>query len=215
MEVSSGQPSFDIDDVNVRQVVRVQALRQPGVPVEKGLWQWPEVPEHAREAVRQYWDAQQQDDSHAHDVTFWGPRAFLEPLSRSIAVAQDDVDGVGWLQVLLDLVEQQGLQWREHPDPASGYPFRDHEDRMPPVPLSKLRATKPEQILGHSPFADRSNLCLAFRSTKDVGLLLQVVAERVPGFADVRIKLIANGSVYDWTYRGGTQVSFDNSALGS
>lgn len=37
--------SFDVDEAVVRQWIRVQALKQPGVPVEDGLWQWPSLSE--------------------------------------------------------------------------------------------------------------------------------------------------------------------------
>lgn len=215
MQLSNGPSSFDVEDASTRRRIRVQALKQPGVPVEDGLWQWREIPEEGRAAVREYWDALQQDGADAYDVTFWGTRAVLEPLSRTISEAPVDVDGLGWLRILLDLVEQQGLQWREHADPASGYPFREHEDGMPPVPLANLRATTPELMLGHSPFADRSNLSLAFRGTQDVGILLQVVAERVPAFADVQIELIANSTAYEWQYRGGECVRSESRGLGS
>ncbi|WP_458040355.1 MULTISPECIES: hypothetical protein [Bacteria] len=203
MQISDGPASFDVEEAEVRRLIRVQALKQPGVPAEEGLWQWPDVRENDRAAVREYWDALQQDNTPAYEITFWGPRAVLEPLSTTIGEAPDEVDGVGWLRVLLELVEQQGLQWREHIDPESGYPFREHDDGMPPVPLSKLRAAKPEQMLGHSPFGDRSNLTLAFRGSDDVAILLEVVAERVPGFADVQIRLIANGTEYEWKLANG------------
>lgn len=133
-----------------------------------------------------------------HDVTFWGRRAFLEPLWRRISEAPEVDDGLGWLQVLLDLLEEHGLKWREYPDPASGWPFAEHEDRMPPCPLSKLRAAKPTMLFGHSPFADRSNLCLKFSGTGDVTLLLQVAAERLSGFENASVRMVEGGTAYEW-----------------
>ncbi|WP_315070317.1 hypothetical protein [uncultured Microbacterium sp.] len=149
-----------------------------------------------------------------YNVTIWGRRAFIEPLSRSVSEAPDDVGGLGWLQVLLDLVEQQGLQWREHGDPASGYPFSNHEDGMPPVRLSKLRATKPDVRLGHSPFTDRSNLSLAFKGTTDVNILLEVVAGRVPG-VDMTIRTVADSTAYVWRYHLGKLESSESRGLGA
>ena len=96
MRAASGPSDFNADDVVDRMRIRVQALTQPGVPVEEGLWQWPEIPEHGRSAVRAYWDAIQQDDSPAYEVTLWGKRAFLEPLSLTIAGTRDDVNELGW-----------------------------------------------------------------------------------------------------------------------
>ena len=139
----------------------------------------------------------------AYDVTFWGRRAFLEPLWQRISETPEVDDSLGWQQVLLDLLEEHGLKWREHPDPASGWPFAVHEDGMPPLPLSKLRAVKPTVLFGHSPFADRSNLGLKFSGTPDVALLLEVVATRVPGFADATVKMVEDSNAYEWWYSGG------------
>ena len=135
-------------------------------------------------------------------VTLWGRRALLEPVTQAVLQTPDDPGSLGWLRVLLDLVEEQGLSWREHADPASGYPFRDHEDGMPPVPLTESRARKPVVLLGHSPFADRSNLLLDFKGTSQVNLLLQVVAERVPG-VDVNVRFVAGDTAYEWDFKRG------------
>lgn len=140
-------------------------------------------------------------------MTFWGSRAALESVSLNIDGASKESGGLGWLQILPDLIEHQGLHWREEVDPASGYPFSEHADGMPPVPSSTLRATSPDKMLGHSPFSDRSNLSLAFRGSSEVGILLQVVAERVPAFVDARVDLVHDGGAHQWNYSGGKCVS--------
>ena len=136
--------------------------------------------------------------THAYDVTFWGRRDFLEPLVLRISEAPGTDHELGWLQVLLDLLEEHDLKWREYPDPGSGWPFAVHKDGMPPVPLSELRATKPVVSFGHSPFTDRSNLGLKFSSTQAVGILLEVVVTRVPGFANAEINLTTDDARYQW-----------------
>ncbi|MFS0854473.1 hypothetical protein [Microbacterium sp. 179-I 3D4 NHS] len=140
--------------------------------------------------------------SNGYDVTIWGRRALVEPLSQLVGEVPARADGLGWLQILVDLIEQQGLRWREHVDPASGYPFLPHEDGMPPVPLSDLRATQVDMMLGHSPFADRSNLSLKFLGTGAVVMLLEVFAGRVPGI-DVTIRMATADDRYEWRYNAG------------
>ena len=198
MQGSDGTSGLNVD----RRHIRAQALTQPDASVEEGLWQWPEIPEYGRPAVQAYWNDVQRDKSPAYDLTLWGRRAFLEPISIAIANAHSDTDGLGWLQVLLDLIEQQGLRWREHRDPSSNFPILPHDDGMPPVPRSELRATAPEQMLGHSPYLDRSNLSLSFRGTGEVGVLIEVLIKRVPGIADAEVKLIEDRTAYVWRYNG-------------